>query len=164
MSCAITVEPIEMPFMVSTRVGPSNCVLVGGLDPHMKGNFGVHREYPRCANVIGQVAAPMRLVAASAAACCFLVVVVYAFSALTLLVGRQEGHPVCKKRVVGCWHCCLSGARCRVAYSPADATATHHLFASVKSRLVLPLWFRLTRVVPDKGPFKRVCVTITKVP
>jgi len=24
--------------------------------------------------------------------------------------------------------------------------------ASVKSRLVLPLWYRLTRVVPDKGP------------
>jgi len=69
MSCAITVEPIEMPFMVSTRVGPSNRVLVGGLDPHMKGNFGVHREYPGCANVICQVAAPMRLVAASAAAC-----------------------------------------------------------------------------------------------
>jgi len=22
---------------------------------------------------------------------------------LTLLVGRQEGHPACKKRVVGCW-------------------------------------------------------------
>ena len=27
----------------------------------------------------------------------------YAFSALTLLVGRQEGHPACKNRVVGCW-------------------------------------------------------------
>jgi len=27
--------------------------------------------------------------------------VVSAFSALTLLVGRQEGHPACKKRVVG---------------------------------------------------------------
>jgi len=24
--------------------------------------------------------------------------------------------------------------------------------ASVKSSLVLPLWYRLTRVVPDKGP------------
>ena len=24
--------------------------------------------------------------------------------------------------------------------------------ASVKSRLVLPFWYRLTRVVPDKGP------------
>jgi len=25
------------------------------------------------------------------------------FSALTLLVWRQEGHPACKNRVVGCW-------------------------------------------------------------
>ena len=51
-----------------------------------------------------------------------------AFSALTLLVGRQEGHPACKKtRVVGYWHGYLSGARCRLAYGPADATATHCL-------------------------------------
>jgi len=34
----------------------------------------------------------------------------FAFSALTLLVGRQEGHPACKNRVVGCWCGCLSGA------------------------------------------------------
>ena len=53
--------------------------------------------------------------------------VVTAFSALTLLVGRQEGHPACKNRVVGCWHGYLSGARCRLAYGPADATATHCL-------------------------------------
>ena len=50
----------------------------------------------------------------------------YAFSALTLLVGRQEGHPACKKTewwdigVVVCMGC-------RLAYSPADATATHYL-------------------------------------
>jgi len=51
-----------------------------------------------------------------------------AFSALTLLVERQEGHPACKKlRVVGCWRGYLSGARCRLAYGPADATATHCL-------------------------------------
>ena len=31
---------------------------------------------------------------------CFLVLN-FAFSALTLLVGRQEGHPVCKNCVVG---------------------------------------------------------------
>ena len=49
------------------------------------------------------------------------------WSALTLLVGRQEGHPACKKRVVRCWRGCLSGARCRLAYGPADATATHCL-------------------------------------
>ena len=53
---------------------------------------------------------------------------VIAFSALTLLVGRQEGHPACKKtRVVGCWHGYLSGARCRLACGSADATATQCL-------------------------------------
>jgi len=40
----------------------------------------------------------------------------YAFSAMTLLVGRQEGHPACKKREVGYWHGYLSGARCRLVY------------------------------------------------
>ena len=49
------------------------------------------------------------------------------FSALTLLAGRQEGHPACKNWVVGCWHGYLSGTRCRLAYGPADATATHCL-------------------------------------
>jgi len=49
-----------------------------------------------------------------------------AFSALMLLVGRQEGHLACKKLSGGvlAW---LSGARCRLAYGPADATATHCL-------------------------------------
>jgi len=50
-----------------------------------------------------------------------------AFSALTLLVGWQEGHPDCKNWAVGCWHGCLSGTRCSLAYGPADATATHCL-------------------------------------
>jgi len=45
------------------------------------------------------------------------------FSALTLLVGRQEGHPACKKPV-GCLRGYLSGARCRLACGAADATAT----------------------------------------
>ena len=50
----------------------------------------------------------------------------FAFSALMLLVGRQEGHLACKKLSGGmlAW---LSGMRCRLAYSPADATATHYL-------------------------------------
>ena len=55
-------------------------------------------------------------------------------SALTLLVGQQEGHPACKKLSGGMlvW---LSGMRCRLAYSPADATATHSLAP------VNPDWF-----------------------
>ena len=49
------------------------------------------------------------------------------FNALTLLVGRQEGHLAYKNWVVGCWHGYLSGARCRLAHGPADGTATHCL-------------------------------------
>jgi len=44
----------------------------------------------------------------------------YPFSALTLLVGRQEG-------LSGGLLAWLSGARCRLAYGSADATATHCL-------------------------------------
>ena len=88
-------------------------------------------------------------------------VCVCAFSALTLLLGWQEGHPACKKLSGGGWHGYLSRARCRLAYNPADATATHRLFGSVKSRLVLPFWCRLTRVVLDKAPLNR-CVCLWK--
>jgi len=58
-----------------------------------------------------------------------------AFSALTLLVGRQEGHPACKKTEWwGLCHC-------------------HSLsLAPVKSRLVLPFWYWLTQVVLEKRP------------
>ena len=55
---------------------------------------------------------------------CFVYpLIMRSFSALTLLVGRQEGHPACKKLSGGmlAW---LSGMRCRLAYSPADAIAT----------------------------------------
>jgi len=58
-----------------------------------------------------------------------------AFSALTLLVGWQEGvRPVKTSDEVLMY--CLSGARCRRAYGPADATATLSSLAAVKSRMV----------------------------
>ena len=43
------------------------------------------------------------------------------------LNGETEGHPACKKLSGGVLACYLSGARCRLAYGPADATATHCL-------------------------------------
>jgi len=52
----------------------------------------------------------------------------------------------------------LTGVRCRLAYGPADATTTQCL-VSVKSRLVLPFWYRLTRVDPEKGPLN-VCMYV----
>ena len=33
-----------------------------------------------------------------------------------VVVWRQEGHPACKNRVMGCWCGYLSAARCRLAY------------------------------------------------
>ena len=42
------------------------------------------------------------------------------------LGGRKGIRPV-KNWAVGCWRGYLSGARCRLAYGPADATATHYL-------------------------------------
>jgi len=48
-----------------------------------------------------------------------------AFSALTLLVGRQEGHPACKKLSGGVLAWLSVWSEVRLAYDPADATATH---------------------------------------
>jgi len=55
--------------------------------------------------------------------------------------------------VVGCWHGYLSGARCRLAYGPAEATATHCLLLQEN-----PDWF--TGV--DKRPLNG-CVCVCEV-
>jgi len=52
--------------------------------------------------------------------------VIDAFSALTLLVGRQEGHPACTKTEL--WGAGVVICLERGAYGPADATATHCLW------------------------------------
>jgi len=73
----------------------------------------------------------------------------YAFCALTLLVGRQEGHPTCKKLSGGMliWLCLGQGADMHMAQlRPLPLTIS----CSSKSRLVLPFWCQLTRVVPEK--------------
>jgi len=41
--------------------------------------------------------------------------------------GGMKGIRPVKNWVVGCWHGYLSGASCRLAHGPADATATHCL-------------------------------------
>ena len=69
---------------------------------------------------------------------------ILAFTALTLLVGRQEGHSACKNWVVRCWRGYLYEVRCKsFAYGPADASATPSSLASVKSRMMS----RLTQAV-----------------
>ena len=90
-----------------------------------------------------------------------------AFSALTLLVGRQEWHPACKKLSGAVlarlsvwsetWQTCLWPSWCHCH--------CHSLsLASVKSRLIVPFWYRLTRIFPEKGPLNGcvwcVCVCV----
>jgi len=50
-----------------------------------------------------------------------------AFSALTQLVGRQEGHPACKKLSSDVLAWLSVWSEVQIAYGPADATATHYL-------------------------------------
>jgi len=88
------------------------------------------------------------------------------FSALTPLVGRQEGHPACKKLSSGvlAWLSVWDEVRTCIWTSGFHC---HSLsLASVKSRLVLPFWYRLTWVVPEKGPLNGVCVCdqLKKIP
>jgi len=72
-----------------------------------------------------------------------------AFNALMLLVRRQEGHPACKKLSGGilAWLYLGQGADLHMAQLvPLPLIIS----CSSKSRLVLPFWCRLTRVVPDR--------------
>jgi len=78
-------------------------------------------------------------------------------SALTLLVGRQEGHLACKK-LSGGMLARLSGADLHIAQQmPLPLTIS----CFSKSRLVLPFWHLLTRVVRDK--FQKSSKTIVCV-
>jgi len=85
----------------------------------------------------------------------------YAFSALTLLVRRQEGHPACKK-LSGWLLAWLSvWSEVQICIWPSWCYCHSLSLASVKSRLVLPFWYQLTRVVPDKGPLNWcVCLCV----
>jgi len=50
-----------------------------------------------------------------------------AFGALMLLVGRQEGHPACKKLSGGVLAWLSVWSEVQTCTCPADATATHYL-------------------------------------
>jgi len=81
---------------------------------------------------------------------------------LTLLVGRQEGHPACKKLSGGLLAWLSVWSKVQTCIWPSWCHCHSLSFASVKSRLVLPIWYRLTRVVPEKGPLNGcVCVCVS---
>ena len=73
------------------------------------------------------------------------------------LGGRKGIRPV-KNWVVGCWHGCV-WSEVQICIWPSWCHCHSLSLASVKSRLVLPFWYRLTRVVLEKGPLNGcVCV------
>ena len=81
-----------------------------------------------------------------------------AFSALTLLAGRQEGHPACKKLSGGvlAWLSVWSW----VQLMPLPLTVS----CFSKIQIGLPFSYRLTWVVPEKGPLNGcVCVYLMSV-
>jgi len=75
------------------------------------------------------------------------------------LGGRKDIRPV-KNWVVGCWCGYLSGARCRLAYGPDDATATHCLL-SCFSKIKAGFTFLVPAYPgsPRKRAVKHVCKT-----
>jgi len=80
--------------------------------------------------------------------CCYS-----AFSPLTLL----EGHPACKKQSGGVLAWLSAWSAVQTCIRPSWCHCHSLSLASVKSRLVLPFWYRLTQVVPDKGPLNGCC-------
>jgi len=82
---------------------------------------------------------------------------------LTLLVGRQEGHPACKKLSSGVLAWLSVWSEVQTYIWPSGFYCHSLSLASVNSSLVLPFWYWLTRVVPDKGPLNvSVCVCLTR--
>jgi len=91
--------------------------------------------------------------------CIYVAFSALAFSALTLLVERQEGHPACKKLSGGVLAWLSVCSEVQTCTWPSWCYCHSLSLASVKFRSVLPFWYRLTRVVPEKGPLN-VCVCV----
>ena len=83
-----------------------------------------------------------------------------AFSALTLLAGRQEGHPACKKVSGGVLAWLSVWSEVQTCTWPSRFHCHSLPLASVESRLVLPFWYRLTQGSPEQRAVKCVCVCV----
>jgi len=75
----------------------------------------------------------------------------FAFTALTLLDRQQERHLTCKKLSGGVLAWLSLWSKVHTYIWPSLL-----FLASEKSRLILPSWYWLTQVIPNKGPLK-VC-------
>ena len=80
-----------------------------------------------------------------------------------LLVGWQEGHPACKKTEwwsAGVVVCLERGADLHMAQlMPLLLTISY--FSDIQ--IALPFWYRLTWVLPEKGPLNG-CVCVYNMP
>ena len=74
-----------------------------------------------------------------------------AFSALTLLVGRQEGHPACKKLSGGYWRGYLERDADLHMAQLMPLPLTVSCFSKIQIGFTFPV-YRLTWVVPEKWP------------
>jgi len=93
----------------------------------------------------------------------FLLQVIIAFSALTLLVGLQEGHPALKKQSdrVLAWVSVWSEVQ--TCIWPSGFHCHSLSLASVKSRLVSPFFLVPAHPgSPRQRAVKQVCVVVSK--
>ena len=85
-----------------------------------------------------------------------------AFSALTLLVGWQEGHPACKKLSGGVLAWLAVWSEVQTCIRPSWCHCHSLSLASENSRSILTFCYRLTRAVPEKGPLNVCACVCTK--
>jgi len=79
---------------------------------------------------------------------------------MSMCVWQQEAHPACKKLSSGVLAWLSVWSEVKTWIWPSWCHCHSLSLASVKSRLVSPFWYRLTRVVPDKGSLNG-CVRVS---
>ena len=89
---------------------------------------------------------------------CVCVCLLSASSALTLLVGRQEGHPACKKLSGGVLAWLSVGSEVQTCMWPSGFHCHSLSLASVKSRLVFTFLLLAHPGSPGKRAVQRVTV------
>jgi len=83
---------------------------------------------------------------------------------MTLLVGRQEEHPACNKTEWWDAGMVICVERSALAYSPADATATHCLLpGSAGTRKENPIWILLIQeTMSGSGISWAICKSVPR--
>jgi len=87
----------------------------------------------------------------------------FAFSALTLLVGRQEGHLACKKLSGGVLAKLSVWGEVQTLHIAQLMPLALTVSCFSKIQIGFTFWYRPTWVVPDKGPLNgcvSVCVCV----